>query len=88
MQLELQCLTLNTKKISRQSSILLVEIAVQSEKPLHCNFSNRQVHLKALKILTMADKLKETAKQEIEQIKNVASEGVRSGAYVYPIKAS
>lgn len=36
----------------------------------------------------MADQLKETAKQELEQIKNVASEGVRSGAYVYPIKAS
>lgn len=36
----------------------------------------------------MAEQLKETAKQELEQIKNVASEGVRSGAYVYPVKAS
>ena len=36
----------------------------------------------------MSDKIKETAKQEVEQIKKVASEGVRSGAYVYPLKAS
>ncbi|KAK4495122.1 hypothetical protein PRZ48_013449 [Zasmidium cellare] len=34
----------------------------------------------------MSDRIKETAKQEVEQIKKVASEGVRSGAYVYPLK--
>lgn len=32
------------------------------------------------------DRVKETAKQEVEEIKKITQDGVRSGAYMYPIK--
>jgi len=34
----------------------------------------------------MADKIKETAKQELNNLQHAATEGVKSGAYVYPFR--
>lgn len=34
----------------------------------------------------MADKVKETAKEEALRVRQLAEDGVKSGAYVYPIK--
>jgi hypothetical protein len=34
----------------------------------------------------MADRIKETAKQELENLKIATTEGVKSGAYVYPFR--
>lgn len=34
----------------------------------------------------MSAKVKETAVQEAERVRNLAEEGVKSGAYIYPIK--
>ncbi|KAK4540602.1 hypothetical protein LTR36_009032 [Oleoguttula mirabilis] len=34
----------------------------------------------------MADKVKETAKQEVERVRHIAEEGAKSGAYLYPLK--
>ena len=34
----------------------------------------------------MSDRIKETAKQEAAAIQKIANDGVRSGAYVYPLK--
>ena len=36
----------------------------------------------------MADRVKETAKQEATRLRNIAEEGARSGAYLYPLKVS
>lgn len=36
----------------------------------------------------MADSVKETAKREVQDIKNLANDAARSGAYIYPLKAS
>lgn len=36
----------------------------------------------------MADKVKETAKEEALRVRQLAEDGVKSGAYVYPIKVS
>lgn len=33
-----------------------------------------------------SDKIRETAKQEVERVRDIASEGVQSGAYLYPLK--
>ncbi|KAK5136162.1 hypothetical protein LTR08_003999 [Meristemomyces frigidus] len=34
----------------------------------------------------MADRVKETAKQEVERLAHIAEEGARSGAYLYPFR--
>lgn len=34
----------------------------------------------------MSAKVKETAVQEAERVRHLAEEGVKSGAYIYPIK--
>lgn len=36
----------------------------------------------------MSEKVKEVAKEEFEQAKVLASDAVRSGAYLYPLKVS
>lgn len=36
----------------------------------------------------MAARVKETAKEEALNIRHLAEDGVKSGAYVYPIKVS
>lgn len=36
----------------------------------------------------MSARVKETAKEEAQQIRKLANDGVKSGAYVYPIKVS
>ena len=36
----------------------------------------------------MADNIKKTAKEEASRVQQIANEGVRSGAYIYPIKVS
>jgi len=34
----------------------------------------------------MADKVKETARQEVDRVKGLAEEAAKSGAYLYPLK--
>lgn len=36
----------------------------------------------------VAEKAKETAKEELENFQRIAKDGVRSGAYIYPFKVS
>jgi hypothetical protein len=36
--------------------------------------------------MTASDKIKETAKQELQNLKIATTEGVKSGAYVYPFR--
>lgn len=36
----------------------------------------------------MSARVKETAKEEAQQIRKLANDGVKSGAYIYPIKVS
>jgi len=36
----------------------------------------------------MAARVKETAKEEALQVRQLAEDGLRSGAYIYPVKVS
>ena len=36
----------------------------------------------------MADRVKETAKDEALRVRQLAEDGVKSGAYIYPLKVS
>jgi hypothetical protein len=36
----------------------------------------------------MAARVKETAKEEAIQVRKLAEDGLRSGAYIYPVKVS
>lgn len=36
----------------------------------------------------MAARVKETAKEEAIQVRQLAEDGIRSGAYIYPVKVS
>lgn len=57
--------------------------------------SLRDIHLSNLHLLyllqlvsIMSERVKEVAKEELEQAKVLASDAVRSGAYLYPLKVS
>lgn len=38
------------------------------------------------KFITMSAKVKETAKEEVQNVRKLANDGLKSGAYMYPIK--